>query len=56
MMEIEEVGKFTHQEQVFLEVDEAVAVFGVYLLIFGKPPRGLRCGTTANFIGGWISA
>ena len=38
----------------FLEVDEAVAVFGIYLLIFGKPPRGDFRGRDYNDFHRWL--
>jgi DNA helicase II / ATP-dependent DNA helicase PcrA len=38
----------------FLEVDEAVAVFGIYLLIFGKPAKGDFSGADYNEFHKWM--
>lgn len=38
----------------FLEVDEAVAIFGVYLLIFGKPAKGEFSGLDYNEFHKWM--
>lgn len=48
---LEEIGLKVYAPRAgrFLEVDEAVAVFGVYLLIFGKPPRGDYGGDYSEF-------
>jgi len=38
----------------FLEVDEAVAVFGIYLKIFGKPAKGSFGGTDYDDFHKWL--
>lgn len=40
----------------FLEVDEAIAVFGIYLLIFGKPTRGEFLGLDYNDFHRWMDS
>lgn len=40
----------------FLEVDEAVAVFGVFLLIFGKPAKGEFSGIDYNDFHKWMDS
>lgn len=40
----------------FLEVEEAVACFGLYLLIFGKPSRGQFAGSDYQQFHDWIDA
>lgn len=40
----------------FLEVDEAVALFGLYLHIFGKPDRGQYSGVDYNAFQDWLSS
>lgn len=39
----------------FLKVEEAIAVFGVYLLIFGKPVRGDFKGADYNDFHQWLN-
>jgi DNA helicase-2/ATP-dependent DNA helicase PcrA len=53
---LEEVGLQVYAPRAgrFLEVDEAVAVFGIYLLIFDKPVRGEYSGADYNDFHKWM--
>ncbi|WP_373479137.1 UvrD-helicase domain-containing protein [Geminocystis sp.] len=54
---LEDVGLkvYAPRAKRFLEVDEAIAVFGVYLLIFGKPVRGDFRGADYNDFHQWLN-
>ncbi|RMD68798.1 MAG: ATP-dependent helicase [Cyanobacteria bacterium J149] len=54
---LEDVGLkvYAPRARRFLEVEEAIAVFGVYLLIFGKPVRGDFRGADYNDFHQWLN-